>query len=370
MNSQTLVRRIIGIVVPKRNGSRCWRSGLPAILAACILATNAHAANDPKRGDPAPILTLTTIDSRQISTADPEGSIHVFLFGRTGQQLTHSACEQIDIALESPALEGLPINWLLVLSKNSDPKQANACKEGIKHPLTVVHDSARQAFGAYSIIALPTVVVVDAQNRFVHFMPGLSPRFTDIFTGSVQLAAGRINSAQFENILHPDTTPKPDTRIRAERIVKLARHAAKRGMEDLALSQYRRAQEIDPTFARPRLASGYLALKAGKLDDAEQSFQSLLKIDPESSDATLGLASVYTARGGVFLAKAELLVNSVLKIDPKNARARYVLGLVYHTRGESEKAADTFKAACELLLDASDPDIKITPSPSTPTKEP
>jgi Tfp pilus assembly protein PilF len=329
-------------------------------LAACLLTTHA-LANDPKRGDPAPKMSLTTIDRQSLSTDEPQGSIHVFLFGRTNQQLTESACEQIDIALENPALEDLPINWVLVLSKSSDPEQAGVCTNAIKHQPTIVHDSTREVFGAYSIIALPTVVIVDSQNRFVHFMPGLSPRFMDIFTGSVLLAAGQIEPAQFEQILQPETTQKPEARIRAERIVKLARHASKRGLYDMALSQYRKAQEIDPTYPLPRLAAGYLLLKAGELDAAEKTFQSLLESDPETADAALGLATVYTARRGIFLAKAELLANKVIGRDPKHARAHFVMGLVFRARGESENAADCFKKACELLLDASDPDIKIAP---------
>jgi tetratricopeptide repeat protein len=331
-----------------------------AVAAACLLTTNANA-NDPKRGDPAPKLALTTIDNRPIATDAPQGSIHVFLFGRTDQKLTDSACEQIDIALESPPLQDLLINWVVVLSKSSNPEQANASMKSIKHHLAIVHDSTREVFGAYSIIALPTVVIVDSQNRFVHFMPGLSPRFTDIFTGSVLLAAGQIDAAQFEQILHPDATEKPEARIRAERIVKLARHASKRGLYDMALSQYRKAQEIDPTYLLPRLAAGYLLLKAGELDAAEKTFQALLESDPESADAALGLATVYTARRGVFLAKAELLANKVLGRDPKHARAHFVMGLVFQARGESENAADCFKKASELLLDASNPDIKVAP---------
>ena len=330
-----------------------------ALLAACILNCPALADAQPVPGDTAPTLTFTTINGEAISTDSLRGSIQVLLFGKTDQQLTTSACEEIAHALSDPTLDGIDLKWLYILSKSSDPAQAESCAKGTKRQPVFIYDSNRQAFGAYSIIALPTVIIIDDQNRFVHFMPGLSPRFSDIFCAAVLHADGRIDRPGFEQVLKPETNKKSQSRVRAERIIQLARHASKRGLDDMALKQYLRAYEVDPTYTVAALAAGYLYLKQNKLDQAEQTFHAILKLDQTSPDANLGLASVYTARRGDFLQKAQLLVSKVLTGNAKLARAHYVQGLIYEASDQTEKAAASYKQAAELLLNASSPDLKV-----------
>ncbi len=323
--------------------------------------THAHAGtmDDPKHGDPAPQLTLTTLQNEQLNTAQFTNSIQILQFGQTEHEQTQQTIQYIDNALSDPLLQGVSVKWIYILSKGSQPELALSNAQSHKHKPIIVHDIKREAFGAYGIFALPTVVIIDDQNKIVHFMPGLAPRFQDIVADALLLAADKIDLARFNQTLNPQHVEENHAKVRAHRFIKLARHALKRGMDDLARSQYARALEVDPDNTVAHIGLGYVLLKQNKLDDADQAFKALLKSEPGSKDALLGLASVHIARHGDNIDIAESLVQKVLKTDRHNPRAHYIQGLIFLEKADPQNAAISFKKAALLLLNQSAPDQQI-----------
>ncbi len=89
--------------------------------------------------------------------------------------------------------------------------------------------------------------------------------------------------------------------------------------------------------AQPAVTEGAGLLKAGRLDDAEAVFRSVLEFHPASAVARYSLATIHYARGEHAQATEELL--KVLELYPGNVDARYSLAIVHSKLGEYEQAA-------------------------------
>lgn len=315
------------------------------------VATPARAVTDLKRGDVAPPIVAQTTDGTAIDTTKTDGHVLLLLFGDTGQDKTRQACRQITSILEGSNPARSSVRWILVLSKGSDVDDLSVLQRG-KAERRVIHDTTREIFNAYKIIALPSVVVVDGSGKVVHAIAGLSNRFSDIVSDALLLATGRISVEDFERSIHPKANGHPDpAHVRADRIVHLARQLGRRGMHRLAEAKYREALELLPDSASAKIGLGELYLAQDRPDEAEPLFREVLAVQPDSSEAALGLVAVHVGRGSEALEEGEQLLEQVLEHHPSSARAHYLMGMIHEQREEIEKAAAHFKAAAELLLD-------------------
>lgn len=78
--------------------------------------------------------------------------------------------------------------------------------------------------------------------------------------------------------------------------------------------EHQQAEQIDSL-----LSSAYQAYQAGRYDEAQQLYQSMLKKEPRNPDALLGLAAIAQQRGDTQLAAH--YYTRVLVLDPRNALA-------------------------------------------------
>ncbi len=336
---------------------------VPSALLVALVVHAAHAAHiliDLKRGDPLPALSITSTDADVFNTADLRGHVQVYLFAQSGQENSQAACQLINNALADPQLDGVAIKWVYVLSKMSDPAALEPCWEDSQVKPIVVHDVDRQVFGAFGVITVPSVVIADETNHATYVLAGLSPNFGDIVSNALLLAAHQIDEEQFDQAIHPANSPLAANRVRAQRLVKLARQASRRGLDEMARTQYTKAAQADPTYIQAQLGLGHVLRKLNELDQAQQVFERLIDEYPTNPDAKLGLASVLIAKGKTNehdeLDRAQRIIGQVLNAHPENARGQYVLGLLYAQREDWERAAASFKASARLQLHADDPD--------------
>lgn len=102
---------------------------------------------------------------------------------------------------------------------------------------------------------------------------------------------------------------------------------------DEALEYLERANR----FARENVAvfnlRGQLLVSLGRLDDAEQVFQSVLRTEPNNLEARLGLAELELARGRNEAAISVL--EETIRLYPENLRALLSLVLIHDYRGQA-----------------------------------
>ncbi len=321
-------------------------------VAAICLAVPAHGLADLKRGDPAPRITITAIDGKVVDTQQMRGEVLLVMFGEAGQQRTERACRLIDAGLDIPRLDDQRIQWILVLSKGSRVDELAFDITKAKRPPIVIHDTAREVFGAYQAVVSPTVVVVDGRGNLVHIQPGLTPQFGDIVLDALLVACGKLSFDQFDANLRGGSEVIVDQpHRRAERLVQFAHRLAQRNLTSLAESKYREAIGLAPESVAARLGLAKVLMKLDRTDEAEVLFEQVIEETPNTSQAKLGLASIYLVRDPAALANAEQLIQDVLAHSPSNGRAHYLLGLAHEQRGATAEASANFKKAAQLLLE-------------------
>jgi tetratricopeptide (TPR) repeat protein len=113
-----------------------------------------------------------------------------------------------------------------------------------------------------------------------------------------------------------------------------------------AEAAFRKAVELDPSFAPARLDLGLAQLKEGKLLEAIASIRKSLELDPASPGAHLflGIAEYQSNHTDEALRDLHL----ALKEDPNNVQALTWLGIVEMNVGHPELASEPLDRAAEL----------------------
>ena len=101
--------------------------------------------------------------------------------------------------------------------------------------------------------------------------------------------------------------------------------------------------------AQPAVTEGARLLKAGRLEDAEAVFRSVLEFHPASAVARYSLATIHYARGEHVQATEQLM--KVLELYPGNVDARYSLAIVHSKLGEHDQAELLLKEVLRLAPD-------------------
>jgi tetratricopeptide (TPR) repeat protein len=327
-------------------------SHMPA-AAAMVLAVlcGAILSAAPRAGSEAPALELSDLNGRQLDGQSLEGRARVLIFGELYHHGTRDACVQVERVLNDPRLAAERITPILIIAQNLPVPELRQQAEGLPFVGMVLHDAGRRAFGDYRIAVLPTVVVVDARQRVVHSLPGMTSRFSDILVDALLVATGRLSRERFEQTLHPQALESlSEEQSRADRTVQLAGQLARRGLDEMAQEKYAEALALWPTHVEARLGLGRLFIKNRRIADAETQYRKLLEADPDLAEAALGVAFVQAQRGGDELPEAERVVREVLARDGSHARGHYLLGMIHEKRGREEDAAASYRRAAEILL--------------------
>jgi tetratricopeptide (TPR) repeat protein len=102
-----------------------------------------------------------------------------------------------------------------------------------------------------------------------------------------------------------------------------------------AITQFRKAVEMNPGFAEARLNLAALSLNNRDYKTAEESFRAVLQVQPKNYEAAIGLG--VALRGNKKIDEAEAQYNAAQKMDPQNPSAYFNLGLLYQDYKTGEK---------------------------------
>jgi tetratricopeptide (TPR) repeat protein len=94
----------------------------------------------------------------------------------------------------------------------------------------------------------------------------------------------------------------------------------------------------------------------GAFQDAEHDFEAVLRLDPDSVSAMIGLATIDLNKIALMLvpqrepslARAQALLDRVIGRRQDNSTAHYLLGMLQRLRGENEAALVAFARALDL----------------------
>jgi tetratricopeptide (TPR) repeat protein len=130
--------------------------------------------------------------------------------------------------------------------------------------------------------------------------------------------------------------PLDQARLSAEQRVAL----------DLALVEYRQAQEVNADRPEAHLNLGVLQAQLGKPREAEQAYRTALRIDPAFAPTYVNLADLYRAQHRD--EEGEKILRQGLTVSPNDAALHHALGLLLVRRGRQLEALGALGRAAEL----------------------
>jgi putative PEP-CTERM system TPR-repeat lipoprotein len=120
---------------------------------------------------------------------------------------------------------------------------------------------------------------------------------------------------------------------------------------DTAVSEIRRAIDIEPRRTRSYVDLGALFLLRARYTEAEAAFKQAIALDPRSVDAHLALATLY--RNTNRQPDAEQYLKKALDIDPESVAANRMLADLYLTSGRAAAAEAPLRKASAKADDVS-----------------
>ena len=123
-----------------------------------------------------------------------------------------------------------------------------------------------------------------------------------------------------------------------------------------SLQAIRDALEQSPDNVSLLLLFGHACLEQLHLEDARESFEHVLELEPQHSDAQLGVARVLFMQGEN--SGAAVRAERVLQQNPADAQAHLLLSRVYLAEGDRAKAMEHFERAAQIDGTLSDPPLE------------
>jgi Flp pilus assembly protein TadD len=102
-----------------------------------------------------------------------------------------------------------------------------------------------------------------------------------------------------------------------------------------AITQFRKAVEMNAAFNEARLNLAALSLNNRDYKTAEENFHAVLEAQPKNYEAAIGLG--VALRGGKKIDEAEAQYNEAQKLDPSNPSSYFNLGLLYQEYKDGQK---------------------------------
>ncbi|MCL7489604.1 MAG: tetratricopeptide repeat protein [Desulfobulbaceae bacterium] len=323
------------------------------IVGLFFMCSASQASSFPFRtvspGDPIPSLTFTAVaDGKTVTTDSLKGNPAAYIFWgadiETKKDRSLKAFNDTEKIL--PFLEERKVKVLLV-NAQGDPKDVmESVVSGLSGKMPVYTDDSQKAYGDLGIFIVPSVMLVDKDGKIVAGL-GYSHDFSDRLKGEVQVMLGEKSRADMEKDLRPEMVEKSKEEKQTTRHLNTAMVMMKRGQTDSAISELKKALEIDPQMAEAQGQLGCLYLDKGQLDEAKKALDASYEIDPDYLPANICDARVRAEEGSPDEAVEDL--KALLFRNARNPDLHYTLGTIYEKQEKFTEAAAEYRKAFELI---------------------
>jgi tetratricopeptide (TPR) repeat protein len=118
------------------------------------------------------------------------------------------------------------------------------------------------------------------------------------------------------------------------------------GATEKAIAEYRKAIELDPLYANPHNNLGNVLSAQGKTEEAITEYRKAIELDPLYANPHNNLGNVLTAQGKT--EEAITAYRKAIELDPLYANAHNALGNILSDHGKIEDAIAEYRKAIEL----------------------
>jgi Tfp pilus assembly protein PilF/peroxiredoxin len=327
-------------------------------------------------GAQAPEFTLKDIDGKDISLSQySQKKAVVVIFWSTWSAKSPNALKRFEAFYEKykdRGIQVLAVNADNQTISNEDIEKIRKLVKELDITFPVLVDKELKTFHDYSVIALPSTIIV-SEGKITYDLPGLPLVGTEDMFDYLLVLAGE----QPKKKMEPKYKPKHD----AIADTNLARGFVKRKKYEMAYPLLKKAIEKDPKYMLPYVELAKLYELEGKNKEAEETFKNALNVEPENAAIISELGYFLTKLGRIkeaveildravkknsytpayyyyayAIAKDGRLKDSItafetaLSMNPYDPKLYALRGEIYEDSKMQKEAVSDYKKALELIL--------------------
>jgi Tfp pilus assembly protein PilF len=215
--------------------------------------------------------------------------------------------------------------------------------------LRVFLDNKYKLWGKFGIIVTPTVIISDTNDTVLWVKTGYGSDFAPVIQARLNQALGIAQEIDPNDAGKVKTVQNTTIAARIKRHLQMVKILRQKGRHKLAVSEIKKAKEIDPNSVEVTLEFGELLCGINQNKEALEVIQKI-QTTKITEKARALMISGWANRQMGELDVAEGLLLEATKIDSKAIRAFFELGKVYQAKGEVEKAMDAYYSALLLVF--------------------
>lgn len=283
---------------------------------------------------------LQDLSGKERALKDFRDKIVVLIFGELYHQNTLKAIQDLKKILSGKQAYRDSVEVVIVISEGGSSSEYLKIQRGLDIPYPILLDNQRKVYAQFEIIALPTTFIIDRKGVIAAAFPSYTIAFYDQISAELAYVLGDISKDELEKVLHPTVQPSAVSE-KKERYLSLAESLRKRGSYDNAMDAYQEVLKDDPGSQEAHLGLGTIYIKKMEADKAEEAFQFVLGKNPDDPAARKGMAEVYLLKGNVD--GAEDLLQKLTASGYVDEDIFFVMGELYEKKGNFKEAMYYYK---------------------------
>ena len=230
---------------------------------------------------------------------------------------------------------------------SSDPNSLGPNEPGIV--ISVVVDKDRKLWGKFGIIATPTVIISDTNDTVLWIKAGHGYDFAPVVQARLNQALGIEQRIDPNEAGRVKTVTNTTTGARIKRHLQMAKILRGKGRIESAISQMKKARELDPNSVELALEIGSLLCSIGQGKSALEILEGV-KTSGNIENSKLLTITGWAKRQIGILDEAEKALLEAIKLNPKSGRAFFELGRIYQDKSNKDKAIAAYYQALILIF--------------------
>ncbi len=232
----------------------------------------------------------------------------------------------------------------------NSPAPAKPFDEYARKGFTVLPDTEYKIWGKFGIIATPTVVISDADDKVLWVEAGYGFDFAPVVQARLYQALGLEDASHAEQAGQVKTVANDTVSARAKRHLHMAELLKKKGRIKSAIREIEKAHQLDPNSVPVALELGQLYCQTGNPTAAIKAIGKVKGANRlEKSKLALVMGWAHRLSGDLDAAQKHLL--EAIGNNPRLDRAYFELGRVYHEKKDFENAAKAYFKALSGIFD-------------------
>ncbi|MBU0482506.1 MAG: tetratricopeptide repeat protein [Proteobacteria bacterium] len=319
-----------------------------------LLSTSVNASSFPFRsvnpGDSLPGITLADSASGKPFALDSnsgKSSILVFWNGDVESKKSRAIKTLKVFAELQDFMKAKKMSVLVVNIGNDTPGTLAEVMSGSGLSTTVYMDSNQSAYGGLGIFVMPSIMLVDGQGKISSGL-GYSNDLKKRLHGEIEIMLGEKDREQLDKELHPETIEKSAEEKNSKRHFHLGETMIQRGQPEVAVKEFNKALEFEPTMSEAHIKLGCLYLELNQGELAREHLTKGMEENPDSVEGQICQAEMRANAGEVAEAADDL--QFLLLRNGRNHHLHYVFATLLEKQGKLENAIREYRMAYELVV--------------------